>query len=250
MIFSGKTVLVTGAASGIGLATARAFCAGGARVALNFLPEDHRGLAAVESLRADGFDAIAASGDVGRAGHAEEMVREAITSLGGLDYLVNNAGTPGTVEPIPLADFDRITDDFWQTILATNLIGPFRCTHAAAEALRASQGAVVNTASVAGLGLRASSIAYAASKAALVNLTLNLARALAPDVRVNAVAPGFVESPWTATWPEERRQSSRMRSLKQRGSTPEDIADVILFLCAGTRMVNGETIKVDGGQAV
>ena len=119
--------------------------------------------------------------------------------------------------------------------------------HQAPHAVRASKGAVVNTASVAGLGLRSSSLAYAASKAGLINMTTNLARALAPDARVNAVAPGFVETAWTKNWPAERQASSRARSLMQRGSKPEDIADVIIFLCAGTSMINGETIKVDGG---
>ncbi len=102
---------------------------------------------------------------------------DAVETLGGLDYLVNNAGMSGTVEPIPLSDLDRMTEAFWGDILATNLLGPFRCTRAASGALRAAQGSVVNVASVAGFSMVGSSLAYGASKAALVNMTRNLARA-------------------------------------------------------------------------
>src|SRR5262245_56839468 len=132
----GKTALITGAASGIGLATVELFAKRGAKVALNHLPEDPRGKAAVERLRAQGFAVIGAPGDVSKPGAAEAMVRDAIQALGRLDYLANNVGTSATVEPIPPAELDRMTEEFWATILATNLLGPFRCTHAAAEALK------------------------------------------------------------------------------------------------------------------
>ena len=187
---NGKTALVTGGASGIGYATVELFARRGAKVALNHLPDDARGAQAVARLRADGLDVIAAPGDVSKPGTAEAMVRDAIEKLRRLDYLANNAGTPATNEPIAPADLDRVTEEFWGKILSTNLLGPFRCTHAAADALRASQGAVCNTASVAGLNMPGSSMAYGASKAALISLTKNLARALAPQARVNAVAPG------------------------------------------------------------
>src|SRR4029079_10646982 len=142
----GKTALVTGAASGIGYATVELFARRGAQVALNHLPDDARGGQAVERLRRAGLDVIAAPGDVSKPGAAEAMVRDAIDKLGRLDYLANNAGTPATVEPIPPSDFDKLTEEFWAAILSTNLLGPFRCTHAAAEALKAARGAVCNTA--------------------------------------------------------------------------------------------------------
>src|SRR4051794_13947143 len=205
---SGIAALVTGSASGIGLATVEAFARAGATVALNHLPDDTRGREQVARLTKEGCQVISAPGDVSRPGDAERMVAEVVQKLGRLDCLVNNAGISGTKEPIPVAEFDRMTEDFWSAILATNLLGPFRCTHAAAPALRAARGAVVSTASIAGLNAVGSSIAYGASKAALVNMTANLARALAPEVRVNAVAPGYVDTDWTRTWPAERNRAA------------------------------------------
>src|SRR5262252_1693927 len=136
---SGKAALVTGAASGIGLATAEAFARCGATVALNHLPDDPRGPAQIERLKSAGARLIAAPGDVAQPGHAERMVAGAIEALGRLDFLVNNAGTPATPTPIPFSDLDALTEEFWSRILTTNLIGPFRCAHAAVPALRAAR---------------------------------------------------------------------------------------------------------------
>ena len=149
--------------------------------------------------------------------------------------------------PVPPDDLDRLDEDFWQTILNTNLIGPFRCTRAAVKALKASHGAVVNTASIAGLGQQGSSSVYAASKSGLVSLTRSLARGLGPEVRVNAVAPGSVNSPWQKDWPEQMKQESLEKAVLKRRCEPEDIAEVIFFLCVSGRMITGETIVIDGG---
>jgi 3-oxoacyl-[acyl-carrier protein] reductase len=113
--------------------------------------------------------------------------------------------------------------------------------------LRKSRGAIVNTASIAGLGQQGSSSAYAASKAGLVSLTRSLARGLGPEVRVNAVAPGSVNSPWQKDWSQERKQEAVEHAVLKRHCEPEDIAEVIFFLCAGGRMITGEIIVVDGG---
>ena len=244
---TGKTALVTGGASGIGLATVEAFARCGATVALNHLPDDRRGAEQVERLKGLGQRVIAAPGNVSAPGEAEAMVARAIDGLGRLDFLVNNAGTPATPAPIPFAEFDRLTEDFWQAILNTNLIGPFRCAHAAVGALRAAKGAICSTASIAGVQGSGSSIPYATSKAGVINLTRSLARTLAPDVRVNAVAPGFVDSPWNKDWPADRKVQSIENTPLKRACRPEDIAETIFFLCAGAGMITGQTIIVDGG---
>jgi 3-oxoacyl-[acyl-carrier protein] reductase len=244
---TGKTALVTGGASGIGLATVEAFARSGATVALNHLADDARGAREVERLKAAGHRIIAAPGNVSKPGEAETMVARAIDALGRLDFLVNNAGTPATPAPIPFAELDRLDEDFWQTIINTNLIGPFRCSHAAVGALRAARGAICSTASIAGVQGSGSSIPYATSKAGVINLTRSLARTLAPDVRVNAVAPGFVDSPWNKDWPADRKVQSIERTPLKRACRPEDIAETIFFLCAGAGMITGQTIIVDGG---
>ena len=244
---AGKAALVTGGASGIGLATVEAFARSGAQVALNFLPDDPRGPREVERRKAAGHRIVPAPGNVSQPGEAEAMTSRAIDALGRLDFLVNNAGTPATPTPIPFFDFDALTEDFWQAILNTNLIGPFRCTHAAVGALRQAQGAICSTASIAGVQGSGSSIPYATSKAGVINLTRSLARTLAPEIRVNAVAPGFVDSPWNKDWPADRKVQSIERTPLKRACRPEDIAEVIFFLCANAAMVTGQTVIVDGG---
>jgi 3-oxoacyl-[acyl-carrier protein] reductase len=245
----GKTALVTGGASGIGLATVELFAQCGAAVAINHLADDPRGAVEIERLTAAGHRVLGAPGNVSVPAEAETMVQRAIDKLGRLDILINNAGTSGTSAPIDFKDLGKMTEEFWHSILSTNLIGPFRCAHTAAPALKAAKGAIVNTASVAGLGAVGSSIAYGASKAALINMTRNLARALAPDVRVNAVAPGLVDSPWTKSWPEARKKALVEKTLIPRMVTPADIAEAMLFLSAGGPMVTGQTLAVDGGMS-
>jgi 3-oxoacyl-[acyl-carrier protein] reductase len=175
------------------------------------------------------------------------MVKQAVDKLGRLDLLVNNAGTPGGRNMIPSAKLDLITEELWSTVLSTNLLGTFRCAKAAAPALKQAQGAIVNIASIAGINSAGSSMAYGATKAGVINLTKNLARALSPEVRVNAVAPGSVDSTWPIEWPEERRRQSAEKALLKRRCTPEDIAEVIVFLGVGGAMVTGQTLVVDGG---
>ena len=244
---AGRTALVTGGASGIGLATVRMLAAAGCRVAINHLADDPRGAAQVERLSAEGFDVLSAPGDVADPASCAGMVERAACALGRLDFLVNNAGTPGTRTTIAPHELDRLTEELWEAVIEVNLLGVFRCSKAAAPHLRAAGGAIVSVASIAGLNSPGSSMAYGATKAGVISLTRNLARGLGPEVRVNAVAPGAVNSSWMVEWSNEQRVQSIEGAVLKRRCEPEDLAEVIVFLLAGAAMVTGQTIVVDGG---
>jgi 3-oxoacyl-[acyl-carrier protein] reductase len=244
---TGRRALVTGGASGIGLATVAALLRCGAAVAVNHLPEDGNAPVVLAGLGADGGRIIAAPGDVSVTDDAERMVRAAIASLGGLDLLVNNAATAIVPEPIRFDDLAAMTDEFWRRTLETNLVGAFRCIRAAVPALRESRGTIVNMASVAAFGGAGNSLAYGASKAGLVNLTRSLGKALAPEIRVNAIAPGITRTPWTDAQSEASRQLSISRTVLERIIEPEEVADAVLFVAAAPSMT-GHTLVIDAGR--
>ena len=242
---SAKRILITGGASGIGLATAERFAKCGAQVVINDLPGNSALTAEVERLRSAGLSVFAEAADISSETDIKSMVASAISRLNGLDYLINNAGTPGTRVPIAADCLHKQTTEFWEKILAVNLLGAFRCTAAAINSLKESQGAIVNTASVAGITGAGSSSAYSASKAALINLTAEHARAFGPDVRVNAIAPGLVQSNWECTFDDQGATADSIPL--QRSGQPDDYAETILFLCAGAAYITGQTLVVDGG---
>jgi len=244
----GMRALVTGSASGIGRATAERLARSGAHVAMNDLPT--QALArAVGDLKAEGFLVEAVPGDLSDSANAREVGLKGLTVLGGLDYLINNAGAPYTRTPIPPSDLDALTDDFWDRILRINLLSAFWMTKTVASALTQSKGAVVNTASVAALGGGASSTAYATAKAGLAGLTRELARGLAPDVRVNAIAPGYVNSNWECSFGDMDAAAKATVPLARVGRT-EDYAEVIVYLCAGASYITGEVVPVTGGTRI
>jgi 3-oxoacyl-[acyl-carrier protein] reductase len=244
----GKRALVTGGASGIGLATVEMLARCGATVAINDLPSSTKLSTEVERLRGLGLDVYAAQGDISDPDSVIAMVNGAAEVMGGLDYLVNNAATPGTSETIPESDLDSQDEAFWNKLLSVNLIGPFRCIRAALPYLKEGGGAVVNVTSIAAMGGGASSTTYASTKGGLITMTRELARGLGPNVRVNAVAPGWVKSSgWDCTWDSEEAEEAALLLPLKRIGVPEDYAEAIFFLCVGGSYITGQTLVVDGG---
>jgi ketoreductase RED2 len=253
--FTGDVVLVTGASRGIGRDIALGFARSGAKVAVNDLAGQGEGglaygtasaadldgtIAAIEELGAEG---LALPGDVTSEQDVAAMVGAVVERFGRLDILVNNAGT--TVR-IPHHEIEAATPEVFRRLYDVNVVGTWALTVAAMPHLRASgAGCVVNVSSLAGVRPTGSSIPYAASKAALNHVTRLLANVVGPEVRVNAVAPGLVDTPWTESWDEVRAAVHAMAPLK-RSAQPDDVAEVVLALIAST-YVTGQVWVVDGG---
>jgi ketoreductase RED2 len=234
-----KVALVTGSSSGIGAATARALAAGGATVVVNSARSVEAGRAVAAELPGASY----LQGDVADAEQAEALVEGVVERHGRLDILVNNAGT---TQVIPHHDLTAATPEIWRRIFDVNVIGTWQVTVAAVPHLRRSPDAsVVNVSSIAGHRPTGSSIPYAASKAAMSHLTVLLANVLGPTIRVNAVAPGLVDTPWTADW-DDIRAFVRAQAPLGRSGTPQDIATVIVGL-VHARYVTGQVVLVDGG---
>jgi ketoreductase RED2 len=237
--FEGQTVLVTGSSSGIGASTARLFAALGATVVINSSSSVEAG----QALAAELPNASYVQADVAQEDQARRLIDEVIALHGHLDVLVNNAGT---TQVIAHHDLEAASPEVWRRIFGVNVMGTWQVTVAAVDHLRASgRGQVINVSSVAGERPTGSSIPYACSKAAVSHMTRLLANTLGPDVRVNAVAPGLVDTPWTADWGAVREFVSAQAPL-QRSATPEDIAELIVGL-ARSSYVTGEVVIIDGG---
>lgn len=243
-----KVALITGGSSGIGAATARQLSRKGWRVAINYA----HNAAAAEKMARECGEAIAVQGDVANDQDCRRIARTVAEKLGGIDALVNNAGT---TKVVPHDQLDGLSAEDFQRIFALNVIAPFQMVRACREPLKERRGAIVNVSSVASVLGTGSSVAYAASKAALEAMSLSLARSLAPEVRVNIVAPGHTNTPWhpTVRGPERaaelEKRYSAIAPLKQI-SQAEDVADAIVWLIEGGRNVTGEVIYVDGGMHI
>lgn len=230
--------LVTGSSTGIGAACARRLAAEGMTVVVN----SARSVAEGEAV-ADEVGGSYVQADVGVEEEARALVETAVQRHGRLDLVVNNAGTTAV---IPHADLDAVTTELWRRILDVNLLGTWHVTRAAVPHLRAAgAGHVVSTSSVAGVRPVGSSIPYAVSKAAVNHLTALLAASLGPEIRVNAVAPGLVDTRWTADWHDVREQVRKGAPLR-RSATPEDVAEAVLSLHRSP-YTTGQVLLVDGG---
>ncbi len=243
---SKKVALVTGSATGAGRAIALRFAQNGYAVAVNYSRSEADARETLAEIQKLGGPAIICKSTVADDRQVRTMVERCRNELGGLDVLVNNAGM---THFIPHTDLDALTDPIWDEIFQVNLKGAFYACRAAMPLLRQRRGSIVNISSVAGLQGHGSSIPYAASKAAMNCMTQSLARAFAPDVRVNAVAPGPIQTRWLIGH-EDHVEKAIAQTPMKRASTPDDIADVVWFLAAGTTLVTGQVLVVDGGRTM
>jgi len=249
MKLSGKAAIVTGSATGIGRSTALALARRGCHVVINYTKSQREAEATVRDVQQAGARALLCRGDVADDQAVRAMVAACEREFGRLDVLVNAAGTTHFGPP---DDLEGMTEAIWDRIFAVNVKGIFLVTRAAAPLLRKSgAGAVVNLASVAGLRPAAQALPYAASKAAVINLTQSFARLLAPEVRVNAVAPGWMEGRWMEAALGDQYESLMARRAQRtplrRVATPEDVAQTILSLIEQNDLVTGQIIVIDGG---
>ena len=236
--------MVTGAGTGIGRAIVEAFAREGAKVAVNYSKSREAAEEVVAGIRSAGGTALAIGADVADAAEVEGMVDRVNQEFGQLDILVNNAGWSTR---IPHDQLDNLTDEIWDRTFDTNLRGAFYAVRSAVPSLRKQPGAsIVNVASVAGMTGMGSSIAYAASKGAMITMNKSLARALAPQIRVNAIAPGFVRTRF-ASWPAAAFDQGEAVTPLKHLATVEEIAALALYLVAEAGSMTGETIVVDGG---
>ena len=239
MDLTGQAVIVTGSSSGIGAAVARRLDSLGAGVVVNSSSSREAGEKIASELR----DAVYVQGDIGDPVTAENLVRAATDRWGRLDGLVNNAGCTVSV---PLADLDSVGVEHWEKVLRTNVIGTFLVSQACLPLLRAApESWIVNVTSLAGTRQTGSSFPYAVSKAAVNHMTTLLAKFVGSNVRVNGVAPGLVDTPWTETWADRREAVTAMAPL-HRVASADDIADAVLAIVS-CRYASGSTLIVDGG---
>ncbi len=249
----GKTAIVTGSAVGVGRATAIDLAKRGANVVINYSRSEDDAKEAVRLVEAEGAKALLVRADVSDDAQVQSMVAQTVDAFGGLHILVNNAAMTHFVA---FQDLDGMKAEYWDDVFNVNVKGAFFCARAAAKAMKQSGGgAIVNIASVAGVRAVGSSIAYAASKAALINMTIALARVLGPDVRVNAVAPGFIETRWLKSGlGDQVYEAGKAHQIRQAPlkavCQPEDVSQLVLSLIEGADLVTGECIVIDGGVGI
>ena len=242
---AGKIAIVTGSAAGIGSESAIAFAREGADVVVNYSRSEDEAKRTVEAVERHGVRALLVKADCAREDQIKEMIDLTVKELGGIDILVNNAGRTRFV---PLPDIDDVTDEDWDSILQLNVKGAFYATRACVPHMRARGGGlVVNVSSIAGHTGAGSSIPYAVSKGALTTLTKSLAKALAPAIRVNAVAPGIVTTRWVAGREEHVERYAKDTPM-QRAAGPDDVARVIVSFATHGTFLTGEITVVDGGR--
>lgn len=249
MILKNAVCIVTGSAAGIGAACAERLASKGAKVAINYTRSEKEAHEVAAACEAKGAQTVIVKADVSADKDCRRLAETVLEKWGRIDGLVNNAGTTKFAQH---QDLDALDAADFQRIFGVNVIGSFQMTRAVAPAMqRQGQGAIVNVSSIAGLLGMGSSIAYAASKGALNTMTLSLARALGPAIRVNAVCPGFVETRWPTEGLgpafESRKKNYESITPLQATVMPEDVADAVVWLLEGASKVTGELITIDSG---
>lgn len=243
-MFEGKVALVTGSSRGIGKATALEFARRGANVIVNCSRSIEEANGVAEEIRSLGRRCVAIQADVSRETEVAQMIEQIIREFGRIDVLVNNAGM---VLDVP---FSERTVNQWTLTLSVNLIGPFICSKAVASVMRnQGSGVIVNVASSNGIdSFSPEAIDYDAAKAGVIMLTRDLAKEFSPIIRVNAVAPGWVDTAMNEKLPAEFLEEEKKKIYLQRLARPEEIAKVIVFLASDdASFITGSIVKVDGG---
>ena len=243
-LLEGKVALVTGAARGIGKAIALRFASEGADIAFTDRAIDDNGRATEEEIRALGVRVKGYASNAANFDEAHKTVEEVVKDFGGLDILVNNAGI--TKDGLML----RMSEAQWDAVIAVNLKSAFNFVHACVPVMmRRRGGSIINMASVVGVHGNAGQANYAASKAGMIALAKSVAQEMGPKgIRANAIAPGFIETAMTEALPDSVREEWKKKIPLRRGGTPDDVADVAVFLASNlSSYVSGQVIQVDGG---
>jgi 3-oxoacyl-[acyl-carrier protein] reductase len=252
MELAGRVAIVTGGGTGIGRAVSVRLAKLGAKaVVVNYSRSESEAAATVAELRELGAGAIPYRADIADESSVQGMISSTVDRFGALDVLVNNAGT---THFIPHSDLDALTDEVWDDIVSVNLKGTFYCCRSAAHELKKARGAIVNVSSISAYRASGSSIAYAVSKAGILQLTRALALSLAPEVRVNSVSPGLVSSRWFRRRFGEEAAAAQEESFAkatplQRIASPDDVAHAVLALLEND-VITGQDLVVDGGKNI
>jgi len=250
MDIRGGVTIVTGSATGVGAAAARMLAERGCNVVINYTKSETEARETQAACEAAGVETLLCQADVSSDADCRRMVHDAMAKWGRVDALINNAGTTKFVAH---SDLDGLQADDFQRIYGVNVVGPFQMARAVTLHMKAAgRGAIVNISSVAGVMGVGSSIAYAASKGALNTMTLSLARALGPEIRVNTVCPGFIQGRWLAGGMGEDAYNMAVERQERatplhRAGTPENMAQAALWFIEGADIVTGEILMVDAG---
>jgi len=248
---SGKVALVTGAAVGIGRAIAVAYGREGAKVVVNYSKSRQEAEETAKLVKQAGGEPLLIQADVAQDRQVRAMVAEILERFGRIDILVNNAGITAFVD---FPDLEGLTDEVWDRLYNVNVKGTFFCCRAVVAPMRKQgHGRIINIASVAGINAQGSSIAYCASKAAVIHISNCLAKTLGPEILVNVIAPGFIaDTRWNVGRPnlDATIQKVTQAAPLKRAGKPEDIADAALFLATRGDFMTGDVMVVDGGRVL